>query len=168
MVVAVVRQRRRDVRHRGAGQRRQHDQDERRHRVAGQHLQRPVLAEELRAAVMDLREQGVLILFRGQGGEYLADGGADRGVDDDVGRCGDFGEVAGERAADGVDFGAVADGPQAGGESPPRGGAPAKAPGGAHFSAQPPLHMLLPPPAGSLSKVYSVMPAWSVSMPPEA
>jgi hypothetical protein len=58
----------------------------------------------------------VLAVFRGYGGEYLPDGGADRGVDDDVSRCGDFGKIAGEQPRDGADFGAVADGPQTGGE----------------------------------------------------
>jgi hypothetical protein len=41
----------------------------------------------------------VLAVFRGHGGEYLPDGGADRGVDDDVGGCGDFGKIAGEQAS---------------------------------------------------------------------
>ena len=61
----------------------------------------------------DLREQGVPALSRSHGSEYLPNGDADRGVDDDVGRCDNFFKVAGDRAGDCEDFDAVADSPQA-------------------------------------------------------
>src|SRR5579859_3202562 len=49
----------------------------------------------------------------------------------------------------------------------PLGRSPAAASRGGQFFAQPPLHMLLPAPDGSLSKVYRVMPALSVKIPPD-